>query len=76
VTSNYYDITKVDIDSRDPNIRGRVGSILHSGTEQDRDDFHRMMDQGLTLDDALNRVANNIALRASRITARTSDRRV
>jgi hypothetical protein len=76
VTSNYYDITKVDIDSRDPNIRGRVGSILHSGTEQDRDDFHRMMDQGLTLDDALNRVANNIALRASRITVRTSDRRV
>lgn len=76
MTSNYYDITKVDIDSRDPNIRGRVGSILHSGTEADREDFHRMMDQGLTLDDALDRIASNIALRASQITARASDRRV
>lgn len=72
---NYFEKTEVDIDSRDPNIRGIVGSVLHSGNEQDREDFHRLMDQGLTLEDALDRTAARIALRVSQVTGKTTDRR-
>lgn len=73
---NYYDPEPVDIDSRDPNIRGLVGSVMHTGTEEDREDFAQMMADGLSFDDALDRMTTKISLRLSRAFARGSDRRV
>ena len=75
-TENYYEPEQVDIDSRDPNIRGLVGSIMHTGTEEDREDFAQMMADGLSFDDALDRMATKISLRLSEAAAKASDRRV
>ncbi len=73
---NYYEPERVDIDSRDPNIRGIVGSVMHTGTEADREDFAQMMADGLTFDDAIDRMAAKISLRLSEATGKASDRRV
>ena len=71
---NYYEPEQVDIDSRDPNIRGLVGSVMHAGTKQDREDFAQMMADGLTFDDALDRMTANISLRLSEAAAQAGDR--
>lgn len=75
-SENYYEPEPVDIDSRDPNIRGLVGSVMHTGTEEDRQDFAQMLADGLSFSDAIDRMTTKISLRLSEAAGKASDRRV
>ncbi|RKZ96514.1 MAG: hypothetical protein DRI97_05110 [Bacteroidetes bacterium] len=59
-------VDDVDISFKDPNIRGATGSIMHAGTEADREDFERWLKEGVPYDDALQNLAKRIARRAQR----------
>ena len=74
--SDFYEPKVVDVDSRDPNIRGIQGSILHTATEEERTAYVRSLQLGLTKDDALDRLATTISLRISRATTRGTDIRI
>lgn len=75
-SSDFYEPKAVDVDSRDPNIRGIQGSILHTATEEERNGYVRSLQLGLTKEDALDRLATTISLRLSRTVTRATDVRV
>jgi hypothetical protein len=59
--------TRVDVDFSDPNIRGASGSVFHAGTDQDREDFLRWIEAGMTDHDATQKLAMRISRRAQRV---------
>jgi hypothetical protein len=59
--------TKVDVDFSDPNIRGASGSVFHAGTDQDREDFLRWIEAGMTNADATQKLAVRIARESQRV---------
>jgi hypothetical protein len=59
-------VTRVDVDFSDPNIRGASGSVFHAGTDQDREDFLRWIEAGMTDHDATQKLAMRISRRSQR----------
>ena len=57
-------VDDVDVDFSDPNIRGAIGSVLHAGTDGDRDDFQRWLKEGMAYDEAVQNLARRIARRS------------
>lgn len=74
--NDYYEPKVIDVDSRDPNIRGIQGSVLHTATEEERTSYVRALQLGLTKEDALDRLAATISLRLSRAETKGTDLRV
>jgi len=62
--------TKVDIRFSDPNIRGASGSVFHAGTDEDRGDFLRWVEAGMTDHDATQKLAMRISRRSQRVIGR------
>jgi hypothetical protein len=57
----------VDFDEDDPNIRGASGSVFHTGTDEDREDFLRWIEAGMTNADATQKLAVRIARESQRV---------
>lgn len=74
--SDLYDPKRVDVDSRDPNIRGIQGSVIHTGNQDDRLGYARSLDEGLTKEDALDRLAKSISMRLANAATRGTDVRI
>jgi hypothetical protein len=60
-------VTRVDVDFSDPNIRGASGSVFHAGTDEDRADFLRWVEAGMTDHDATQKLAMRISRRSQRV---------
>lgn len=59
--------------TNDPNIRGAVGSVMHAGTDADREDFQRWLKEGMSHEDAVQNLALRIARRAQRAVEAVSE---
>lgn len=60
-------VDDVDVDFSDPNVRGASGSVFHAGTDEDRGDFIKWCDEGMSDHDATQNLAQRIAHRSQRV---------
>jgi len=60
-------VDDVDVDFSDPNVRGASGSVFHAGTDEDRGDFIKWCDEGMSDHDATQNLAHRIAHRSQRV---------
>lgn len=58
----------VDADFNDPNIRGASSSVFHAGTDEDRDDYNNWRNEGMSYQDATQKLARRIAHRLQSVT--------
>ena len=70
---NDISLEDVDVDSRDPNIRGMTGSVMAAGTDDDRAEFIRNLKTGMAHDDAVDTMAVAIARRAQKVIGPTQE---
>jgi hypothetical protein len=61
-------VDDVDVDFSDPNIRGASGSVFHAGTDEDRTDYIQWSEEGMSKQDATQKLAQRIARRWESVT--------